>query len=135
MEAWSKTTNMHVWLRSCVVNLHQPLYMKCSEIVLSADKNYSLSTVIVMLQGFCLLFSFLGSIGCIMKRREIEELWETVYAKNSIPHLTTVHSFVHTVQAHILIAVIILIKLIIDPDATSVTDELKMLSSKVFSWS
>lgn len=118
--------------RSCVVTLDQPLYMKCSEIVLSADKNDILSSVIVRLGGFHLLFSFLGSIGYIMKGSGIEELWETVYAKNSIPHMMTGHSFSRAVRAHILTAVV-LIQLIIDPDDTGVCEEIKTLRSKVLS--
>lgn len=118
--------------RSCIVTLDQPLFMKCSEIVLSADKNDILSSVIVRLGGFHLLFSFLGSVGYVMKGSGIEELWETVYAKNSIPHMMTGHSFARAVRAHILTAVI-LIQLIVDPDDTDVNKELKTLRSKVFS--
>lgn len=46
--------------------------------------------------------SYLGSIGHIMARSGLEELWERVYAKGSVVHMLTGHAFSRAVRAHIL---------------------------------
>ena len=57
--------------------------------LLSAEifaSSQDLDKVIVRLGGFHLLMSYLGSIGHIMSGSGLAELWETVYANNSVIH-------------------------------------------------
>ncbi|KAJ8867215.1 hypothetical protein PR048_031010 [Dryococelus australis] len=113
--------------------LYSALHFACSDIVLSADKDSPVASVVVRLGGFHLLVSFLGSIGYVMNGGGIEELWETVYARNSIPHMLTGHAFSRAVRTHILTAAA-LIKLIIhtNPDSTDMCDNLLKLRSRLF---
>lgn len=80
----------------------QPLFLKSSEILAAADKNSPLTSIIVRLGGFHCLISFLGCIGQNIKGSGLEELWETVYARNMIPHMITGRAYVCCVRAHIL---------------------------------
>lgn len=68
----------------------------------AADGNSPLSSIIVRLGGFHCLMSFLGCIGHNMKGSGIEQLWETVYAKNTIPHMITGRAYARSLRAHIL---------------------------------
>ncbi|KAK4880980.1 hypothetical protein RN001_004299 [Aquatica leii] len=88
--------------KPCIVTFDQPLFLKAAEIVSSADSSSPLSTIHVRLGGFHLLMSFLGSIGYIMRGSGIEELWSTVYAKNTVPHLLSGHAFSRSLRAHLL---------------------------------
>lgn len=87
---------------ACIVTFDQPLFIKASEIVAAADTCSPLSRIVVRLGTFHLLMSFLGSIGNIMKGSGLEELWSTVYAKNSTQHMITGHAFSRAVRAHVL---------------------------------
>lgn len=86
-------------LKICPVIFGQPLYQKASEIVAASR---DLDKVMVRLDGFHLLMSFLGSIGQIMTGSGLEELWQRVYAKGSVVHMLTGHAFSRAVHAHIL---------------------------------
>ena len=88
--------------QTCIVTFDQPLYLKSSEIVAAADKNSPLSSIVVRLGGFHFLMSFLGCIGQNMEGSGLEQLWETVYAKNTLPHLITGHAYARSLRAHIL---------------------------------
>ena len=86
----------------CIVTFDQPLYLKAVEITASADKNDILSSVIFRLGGFHLLMSYLGTIGYIMEGSGIEEMWQTVYAKNSIYQMMSGHAYERSIRAHLL---------------------------------
>ncbi|KAJ8888031.1 hypothetical protein PR048_007516 [Dryococelus australis] len=118
-------------MHTCIVTLDQPLFVKYSEIVLSAQQDSPVSCVIARLGGFHMLFSFLGSIGYVLKASGIEEFWETVCAKNSIPQMLTGHSLSRVVRAHILAAAA-LIQIINDPDDGGLNENLLILCSRVF---
>lgn len=85
-----------------MVTFDQPLYSKACEMVLAASPSSPLSHIIVRLGGFHLLMSFLGAIGTIMAGSGIEDLWETVYAKNSVVHMMTGRAYARSVRAHFL---------------------------------
>lgn len=61
--------------------------------VLATDPSSSISRLTIRLGGFHLLMSFLGAIGSIMAGSGLEELWQTVYAKNSVPHMMNGHAY------------------------------------------
>lgn len=46
--------------------------------------------------------SFLGSIGFLMTGSGLSELWSTVYASASIPHMLSGHAYARAIRAHCL---------------------------------
>ena len=84
----------------CVVTFDQPLYQKASEIVASTT---GLRNVIVRpAGGVHLLTSFMGAVGNIMAGSGLEELWSTVYASSSVPHMVSGHVYWRALRAHFL---------------------------------
>ena len=102
-----------------MVTFDQPLYSKACEMVLAAGPSSPLSRVIVRLGGFHLLMSFLGAIGTIMAGSGLEELWDTVYAKNSVAHMMTGHAYARSLRAHFLTQLALAVLLL----ESSFTDE------------
>ena len=70
------------------VTFDQPLYIKAAEIVASLS---DLTNVCVRLGGFHIRMSYMGFIGFVMAGNELESLWETVYAFNTVVHIYTVY--------------------------------------------
>ena len=104
---------------TCFVTFDQPLYMKAKDIVSSGSyPEGGVPYLIVRLGGFHLLMSYLGSIGYIMGGSGISELWSTVFASSSVPHMLSGHAYARAVRAHMLtycaLAKIILQEVIID---------------------
>ena len=85
--------------KTCFVTFDQPLYMKATEIVRSS---LELARVVVCLGGFHLLISFMGAIGYIMPGSGLQELWESVYAKNSVVQMISGHAYNHALRPHFL---------------------------------
>ena len=81
------------------VTFDQPLYIKAVEIDMSSP---DLPNIFVLLGGFHLLMSYMGSLGFIMAGSGLESMWETVYAPNSIQHMLTGHAYSRALRAHIL---------------------------------
>lgn len=84
----------------CSVTFDQPLFLKATDIVESAPADSPLKRIFVRLGGFHLLMSFLGSIGYIMSNSGLEDMWETVFARNSISSMLTGHSYASSLRAH-----------------------------------
>jgi hypothetical protein len=89
-------------METCFVTFDQPLYAKAIEIVASDE---ILQGVVVRLDGFHLLMSFMGSVGYIMGGSGLEVLWESVYAPASVVHMMTGHAYAHALRAHLLTSV------------------------------
>ena len=85
--------------KTCFVTFDQPLYIKATEIVRSS---HELACVVVRLGGFHLLMSLMGAIGYIMSGSGLQELWESVYAKNSVVHMISGHTCNRALWAHFL---------------------------------
>ena len=68
--------------------------------VLDAGPHSPPSGVVIRLEGFHLLLSFMGSIGVIMAGSGLEEMWETVYAKNSVVHMMNGRTYARGSRAH-----------------------------------
>jgi hypothetical protein len=80
-----------------------PLYNKASEILVQLrlkDKKYNKAKA--LLGGFHLLISFMGTLGYIMGGSGIKELWEQVYAINSVPQMLSGHHYSRALRAHFL---------------------------------
>ena len=80
------------------VTFDQPLYIKAVDIVQSSP---DLDKVVVRLGGFHLIMSYMGAIGAIMGGSGLAELWETVYAPNTVLHMAKGHVYA---RAHLLTA-------------------------------
>ena len=85
--------------KTCFVTFDQPLYIKATEIVRSSPE---LACVVVRLGGFHLLMSLMGAIGYIMSGSGLQELWESVYAKNSVVQMISGHAYNRALRAHFL---------------------------------
>lgn len=82
----------------CPVTFDQPLYIKAIDIVKSSNE---LHNIVVRLRGFHLLVSYMGSIG-YMSGSGLEEMWETVYAPNTVIHMMPGHAYARALRAHLL---------------------------------
>ena len=72
------------------VTFDQPLYIKAADIISSSS---DLPNVFLRLGGFHLVMSYLGSVGYIMSQSGLKDIWETVYAPNSVNHMLTGHAY------------------------------------------
>ena len=81
-----------------------------------------LDRLIIRLGGFHLAMSYMGSIGFIMRGSGIEDLWETVYAPNTVEHMLTGHANVQAVRSHFLSAKALTALIVV---ASSSIDEIK----------
>lgn len=54
------------------------------------------------LGGFHTLMAYLGAIGYIMRGSGLEDLWATVYAKNSIEEMLNGKAYKRAIRAHML---------------------------------
>ena len=84
--------------KTCFVTFDQPLYIKATEIVSSS---HEMASVVFRLGGFHLLMSFMGAIGYIMSGSGLQELWESVYAKNSVVQISG-HAYNRALRAYFL---------------------------------
>ena len=67
-----------------VVTFDQPLWLKATEII--TDKSMSM---VLLLGGFHMLMSFMGSIGTIMENSGLSTVLETIYGSVSVKHMLT----------------------------------------------
>lgn len=79
------------------ITFDQPLWLKAMTIIKAEQL-----PVVCRLGGFHTLMSFLGSIGNLMKGSGLEELFEEVYAVNSVPHMMSGKAFSRALRAHTL---------------------------------
>lgn len=86
---------------ACIVTFDLPLYMKAHDIIHSADLNDPVKNLIVRLGGFHLLMSFLESIGYIMGGSGLADIFNNIYATNSVDKIMTGHAYSRAVRAHI----------------------------------
>ena len=95
--AQSLTEKYHLGISP--VTFDQPLYIKAAEIVQSSN---DLNNIFVRLGGFHLVMSYMGAVGNIMGGSGLQELWETVYAPNSVKHMLSGHAYARALRAHML---------------------------------
>lgn len=96
----------------CMVTFDQPLYLK-ARFIISNCTDSRLHNVVPRLGGFHLLMSFLGSIGHIMDGSGLKDLFNTIYALNSIEKIMTGHAYYRAVRAHLL-AQVALMKIVMN---------------------
>ena len=84
----------------CITTFDQPLFIKACDIVYACDS--LTNKVFPRLGGFHFLMSYFGSIGNIMSGSGLEELWKSVYASETTPHMMSGHAYSRALRAHIL---------------------------------
>ena len=70
------------------VTFDQPLWLKACGIIEEAGLD-----IVARLGGFHTLMSYLGAIGKVMKGFRIEELFNEVYAENTVQHISLAKPF------------------------------------------
>lgn len=70
-----------------VITFDQPLYWKAYMIIQNEVENSPLKKIVLLLGGFHTQMSFLGTIGKLCEGLGLEDILETVYATNSVPHI------------------------------------------------
>ena len=68
-------------VRTPVLTFDQPFWLKATEIANCKSMN-----IVLILGGFHLMMSFMGSIGSLMKGSGLSEAFSTCYAINAIEH-------------------------------------------------
>ena len=91
-----------------VIRFDQPLYIKAMEIVKANNMN-----MVVMLGGFHLLMSFLGSFGEVMKGSGLEDALEELYGKSTVPHLISGKAVSRALRGHFLVELALVCQLMV----------------------
>ena len=81
-----------------VITFDQPLWLKATEFV-----NVKTLKVVLILGGFHLMMSFIGSIGHLMKRSGISEVLGTVYGSNAVEHMISGKAVLRALRGHFLV--------------------------------
>ncbi|XP_066911989.1 uncharacterized protein [Clytia hemisphaerica] len=81
-----------------VITFDQPLWQKALGII-----KLKKLRIVCRLGGFHTLMSFLGSIGNIMKGSGLDELFEEVYAEDTVKHINSGHAVARAIRAHLLV--------------------------------
>lgn len=89
-------------MRTCILTFDQPLYMKARDIASAVYLSDEI-LVVVRLGSFHTLMSYMGSIDHIMAGSGIKEALYTIYAENTIDHITSGHAYARAVRAHTLL--------------------------------
>ena len=81
-----------------VLPFDQPLWLKATEIV-----NAKSLPIVLILGGFHLMMSYVGSLGCLMKGSGLQEALQTVYASNTVEHIVSGKAIGRALRGHFLI--------------------------------
>lgn len=88
-------------LTACLVTMDQPLCLKSREIV--AANAPLLNNIEMILGGFHMLMSFLGSIGRIMAGSGLKDLLCCVFAPNWVDKMLSGKAYSRAVRGHLLV--------------------------------
>jgi hypothetical protein len=86
-------------VKTPVVTFDQPLWLKATEVVQAKALK-----VVLILGGFHLMMSFMGSIGHLMKGSGISEALGTVYGSNAVEHMLSGKAVSRALRGHFLIS-------------------------------
>jgi hypothetical protein len=87
---------------SPILTFDQPLYWKAFTIRENEEHSSPLKRIILRLGGFHMTMSYLGAVGHIMNGTGLHELFELIYANNTVPHLMSGKAYARAVRAHML---------------------------------
>lgn len=80
-----------------VLTFDQPLWLKATEIVSAKSLK-----VVLVLGGFHLMMSYLGSIGTLMKGSGLSEALQTSYGRNAVEHMMSGKAVSRALRGHFL---------------------------------
>ena len=80
-----------------VLTFDQPLWLKATEIVSAKSLK-----VVLVLGGFHLMMSYLGSIGTLMKGSGLSEALQTSYGRNTVEHIMSGKAVSRALRGHFL---------------------------------
>ncbi|GBL91779.1 hypothetical protein AVEN_71414-1 [Araneus ventricosus] len=83
-------------METCFVTFDHPLYIKAQEII----SNNPEFKGIMLLGGFHMLMSYMGAIGTIMAGSGLKELFQSIYALNTVVKLMSRHAYAREVRCH-----------------------------------
>lgn len=82
-----------------VVTFDQPLWLKATEVV-----NAKSLKVVLILGGFHLMMSFIGSVGHLMKGSGISEVLGTIYGENAVEHMLSGKAVSRALRGHFIVS-------------------------------
>ena len=94
------------------VTFNQPLYIKAVDVIAACQPE--LYSLFARLGGFHWLMSALGLLGYVMGRSELDDVFKTVYAPGTVPHIMSGHAYSRAFQAHLLTSSALLFTLLDD---------------------
>ena len=80
-----------------VLTFDQPLWHKAREIA-----NTMSVSIALILGGFHLMMSYVGSLGFVMKGSGLQEALETIYGSNTVEHMFTGKAIARALRGHFL---------------------------------
>ena len=80
-----------------VLTFDQPLWHKATEIA-----NAMSLSIVLILGGFHLMMSYVGSLGFVMKGSGLQEALETIYGSNTVKHMFTGKATARALRGHFL---------------------------------
>lgn len=86
-----------------VLTFDQPLYWKSRLIIESEPPASPLKKIVLMLGGFHMKMSFLGSIGHLMTGSGLQEALDQVYAPNTVVHMLSGKAISRAIRGHLLL--------------------------------
>ena len=86
-----------------ILTFDQPLWYKAMMIVESQPSSSPLKSFVLRLGGLHTQMSLLGSIGHLMTGSGLQELFELVYAENTVKHMLSGKAIARAIRAHFLV--------------------------------
>ena len=110
-----------------VITFDQPLWLKSLEIVKAKSMQ-----IVLILGGFHMMMSFMGSIGCLMKGSGLNDALQTIYGTNAVEHMISGKAVSRALRGHFLTESALMTKLIrnfITDDIVETVDGLDLSES------
>ena len=83
-----------------ILTFNQPLWWKALMIVESEPMGSDLRGIVLRLGGFHTEMNFLGCIGHLVDSSGLQEMLESIYARNAVVHILSGKAIVRAVRAH-----------------------------------
>lgn len=88
---------------AAVITFDQPLWWKAYLIIQNEPECSPLKNIILLLGGFHTQMSFLGTIGKLCEGLGLQEILETIYATNSVPHIMSGKAYSRAIRGYFMI--------------------------------
>ena len=80
-----------------VITFGQPLWFKATKIATAKSMS-----IVIILRGFYLMMSYMGSVGILMKGSDLEEALTSSYGSNTVEHMITGKAVSRALRGHLL---------------------------------